>query len=204
MIILIIVMLLLSSGCVHVEERETKIKKTEKAEQEKMVDVLFIIAEQNFRDEELFYTKEEIEEFRLTTEVASKTKGMKKGTLGARAEANLSLKDVKVENYKAVIFVGGQGSSQYFDDEEALNIAKTAKEKNKVVGAICIAPVILANSGILEKKKATVWNGEYIKKLEEEGAIFVNKTVVQDGKIITANGPAAARQFGRTIADAIK
>jgi putative intracellular protease/amidase len=36
--------------------------------------------------------------------------------------------------------------------------------------------------------------------LAEEGAIYTNKQVVVDGNIITANGPAAAREFRRIIA----
>ena len=54
-----------------------------------------------------------------------------------------------------------------------------------------------------ENKKATVWQNisdkESIKILEKNGAEFINKDVVFDGKIITANGPAAAEKFGESI-----
>jgi protease I len=102
-----------------------------------------------------------------------------------------------------VVFVGGSGSKQYFEDPEALEIAKKAYEKGKIVAAICIAPVILANAGILKGKKATVHHGNE-QELEKKGANYINQNVVKDGKIITACGPSAAREFGNTIAKEIK
>jgi len=45
-----------------------------------------------------------------------------------------------------------------------------------------------------------VFDGDYIEAIEVKGATFVNKPVVVDGNVITANGPGAARDFGRTIA----
>jgi len=172
-----------------------------------MTDVLLIIAEQNFRDEELLNTKAELEKAGFSTTIASKSMGIKKGMLGATANAELSLSEVKVDDYRAVVFIGGQGSSQYFNDAESLNIAKSAVLQSKIVAAICIAPIILANSGMLKGKNATVWDsgdGTFISKLEAKEANYINQAVVRDGNIITANGPAAAKQFGKEIVSALK
>ena len=168
-----------------------------------MADILFIIAESNFRDEELFDTKEEIEKRGFSTEIASKTAGEKTGMLGAKAKADIALKDVNVNDYKAIVFVGGAGSRQYFSDQEALKIAKDADSKGKIVAAICIAPVILANAGLLKGKKATVFSGNE-KAIEQKGAVFVSKNIIKDKNIITACGPIAAKMFGSEIAKAIK
>ena len=170
------------------------------------MEVLFIIAEKNFRDEELLNPKEVIEKAGIKAEIASKTAGIKTGVLGAKASA-ISFKDIFIEKYRAVIFVGGQGAAQYFNDSEALEIAKKASEADRIIAAICIAPVILANAGVLEGRKATVWSSasdkSYIHAIEEKGAVFSNEAVVQDGNVITANGPAAARVFGEKIVKAI-
>jgi protease I len=169
-----------------------------------MAEVLLIIAEKDFRDEELFETKEELEKKGLLCVIASKTAGEKKGMLGGKAKAELSLKQVDISKYRAVIFVGGTGSQQYFNDSEALILARTAFEKGKIVGAICIAPVILANSGILKGKEATVFPSQDIDSLKKKGAIYKEKDVVVSGKIITACGPRASREFGIEIAKLIK
>ncbi len=178
----------------------------QKEKEAKMADVLLIIAP-NFRDEELFDTKNAIEKAGLTTVIASKTVGIKKGMFGKTAEAKLALNEVNVTNYKAVAFIGGQGSSTYFDDATALKIAKQAASKNKIIAAICIAPVILANAGILQDKKATVWDDDahtFSSKIIEKGANYTAKDVEKDGNIITANGPEAAKKFGSAIVSAIK
>ena len=62
--------------------------------------------------------------------------------------------------------------------------------------------MILANAGILEGKKATVWYSE-AGRIEAKGAVYVNKSVVKDGNIITASGPQAAEEFGKTIAQTL-
>jgi len=166
--------------------------------------VLLIIAPENFRDEELLHTKEELERAGVQTAVASKKTGEAKGKLGARVNVSLGLDDVRVDDYDGVVFVGGSGSAIYFHDEKAHSIARETFSKGKVISAICIAPITLANAGVLSGKRATVWNGEYIEKLKAKGAIYTGNSVEIDGNVITANGPHAARDFGRAIASAIK
>ena len=166
--------------------------------------VLMVIAPENFRDEELLHTKDELERAGVKTTIASSKTGEAKGKLGARVNVALKLDQVKVDDYDAVVFVGGSGSAIYFNDRRALSIASEAFKKGKKVCAICIASVILANAGVLKGKRATVWNGDYIEKIESKGAIYTGKPVEVDGNVITANGPQAAREFGRAIARAIK
>jgi protease I len=171
---------------------------------ENLKKVLMIIAPENFRDEELLHPKEELERAGANITIASTKATLAQGVLGATVAPNIKLDQVKVDDYDAVVFVGGPGSSIYFNDNRALSIASEAFKKGKVTCAICIAPVTLANAGVLEGKQATVWNGNLIRRIESKGAKYVAKPVVVDGKIITANGPAAAREFGRAIAKALK
>ena len=158
-----------------------------------------IIAPENFRDEELLHTREELERTGTKVTLAS-TKTAAKGLLGARVTPDIKLDQVSLDDYDAVVFVGGPGASIYFDDKRALSISSEALGKGKKICAICIAPTILANAGVLKGKRATVWDGEYVKKIESKGATYTGKPVEVDGNIITANGPGAAREFGRAIA----
>jgi protease I len=99
--------------------------------------------------------------------------------------------------------VGGTGASRYWEDTTIHSMLKQAVKQNKVIGAICIAPVTLANAGILKDRKATVYKTE-TKKLEAKGVKCTGKVVQRDGNIITANGPGAATFFGTVIAQALK
>ncbi len=163
--------------------------------------ILMIIAPANFRDEELLHTQEELVNAGGTVILASTITTEVKGMFGATAIPDVTLDQVEVNNYDAIVFVGGSGSEVYFNDPKALMIAQEAYDKNKLVAAICIAPSILGNADLLQGKRATVWAGneKYPNILRSKGAQFTGENVTQDGRIITANGPEAAREFGRTI-----
>ena len=122
--------------------------------------------------------------------------------LGGKANATITINQVIVENYDAVIFIGGSGAQQYYDNSVALDIARQAADKKKILAAICIAPAILANAGLLDGVKATSFASEQA-RLKKANAKYTGAPVEQDGLIITGSGPAAAKQFGRTIAKAL-
>jgi len=164
--------------------------------------VLMIIAPHNFRDEELLETKEVLESNDASITIASKGVDSANGMLGAVVTVDKDVSEVDVNNYDAVVFVGGSGASVYFDDEEILNLAKEAFNQNKIIGAICIAPSILANAELLEGKKVTSFSSEQ-NNLEKHGAIYTGSDVEQDGRIITGSGPMAASEFGRKISEAL-
>ena len=164
--------------------------------------IVMIIAPQKFRDEELNHTREELERAGGSVTVASMSTDTATGMFGATAQPDITIDQLNVDDFDAVVFVGGSGSEVYFDNPTALNIAKETYSKNKLLTAICIAPSILANANLLQGKQATVWAGDkYINILRSKGANYTGQSVTQDGRIITANGPEAARQFGKTIVD---
>jgi protease I len=92
------------------------------------------------------------------------------------------------------------------DNEDSYRVARETVSQDKILASICISPVILAKAGVLKGKKATVWTDftkSQAKILEKEGAIFEEKPVVVDGKIITANGPGSAEEFGKKIIEVL-
>lgn len=165
--------------------------------------VVMVIAPSNFRDEELLKPKRVLESAGASVRIASKGVPEAAGVLGARVKVDMDLPEVNVEDYDAVVFIGGGGASVYFNDEIALDLAQKSFDAGKVTAAICIAPVILANAGILKGKKATSWTSPTDKSTAEAlkagGAKYVGNDVVVDGFIVTANGPGAAEEFGRKL-----
>lgn len=163
-----------------------------------MATVLMIIAPDGFRDEELFFAQEELENAGHQTVIASLGKGVCRGSRGGAATATFTLAEIEVEHYEAVVFVGGGGSKVYFANRDALRIAQEMAAQGKVVAAICVAPVILANAGLLKGKSATVFSSE-IKAIEGKGAQYTGAMVTVDANIVTGDGPKSARSFGRKI-----
>jgi len=165
--------------------------------------VLLIVAKNGFRDEELFVSKEVLETNGCIVDIASSSKGKCSGMLGKSITAGLSLDEINVPDYSAVVFIGGMGAEEYFNNPIAHRIAREAYEKGKIIAAICIAPVILGRAGILGNKYATVSKG-LKNQLQVSGAVYTGSGVEVDGNIITADGPGATEGFVYKILDALK
>jgi protease I len=165
-----------------------------------MPKILMVIAPKNFRDEELFVPKEFFESKKIAVDVASTVKTPVHSMRGRAVTPNLKISEIVFDDYDSVVFVGGIGvdDERLYENKEYVDLAKKAYLKGKIVAAICIAPKILASAGILKNKKVTVFSSgmEYIRS---KGATVSTQDVVQDGMIITASGPNAARKFAETI-----
>ncbi len=164
--------------------------------------VVMIIGTKDFRDEELFETKEVVEKAGGNVTVASSSLKEATGMLDGTCKPDMLVKDIKPEEFDAVVFVGGTGATEYWDDPEAHALAKAAAQNGKLVCAICVAPVTLANAGLLDGKKATVWRSSR-EKIKAKGAMYTGADVEIDGKLITAEGPKSATKFGQAIVRAL-
>lgn len=165
-----------------------------------MKTALFVIAQEVFRDEEYAVPKETLESRGMRVVTASSLAGPAVGKLGMTATADISLADAGQSEWDAVVFIGGGGASAFFDDALAHRIATQALAGGHVVGAICIAPSTLARAGLLDGVLATAFASQK-QDLIAHGADWVEVPVVVSGRIVTANGPDAAEEFGRCIAD---
>lgn len=165
--------------------------------------IVMVIAQNNFRDEELNQPKKILEDKGFDVKVASSSKETATGMLGTRVEPDLTLDEISVDDLDALIFIGGGGAREYWNNNSALSLAKEADDSGKILGAICIAPVILANAGVLTGKKATVFSTER-DELESKEVTCTGKEVERDGNIITSSGPEVATEFGNAIVEALQ
>jgi protease I len=164
---------------------------------------LLIIAQQGYQDHELDGTRKGLMDAGFDVVLSSTEAGTCMGKFGGTEEATVALRDVDVHAYDRIAFIGGPGAVGLVEDADALRIAREVALSGKPLGAICIAPLIVAAAGVLQGKKATVWDdghGTQIREMKRSGAIFVNEPVVTDGLLVTGNGPAAAEEFGKILA----
>ena len=162
--------------------------------------VLLVIAPEKFRDEELAEPVAALKKAGIGYDIASTRRGTCTGMLGAKATA-ISLDEVDPKNYDGIILVGGNGAQAHLWDDDLLQpMVKFFAEKMLMVGAICLAPVVLARAGILKGKKATYFESPTaFREMKAGGAILVNQPVVTDTRLVTANGPAASKAFSDTF-----
>lgn len=160
--------------------------------------VLIVIAAADFRDEEFFEPYNRLRQCGASVTVASSKKGQAVSAFGKIVAVDRQITECKAEDYDAVVFIGGPGAVEFFTNATAHALARAAAEQGKVLAAICIAPVTLANAGVLKGKKATGFPS-FQSQLADQGALLVNQDVVQDGKLLTASGPKAAREFAAAL-----
>ena len=100
--------------------------------------ILMVIAPSGFRDEELFVPEEFFEKNGAEVVIASDRKGTARGMLGRTASVDLSVSEVDISDYDAVVFVGGSGveSHKLYENEAYLKLAADADSSGKVIGAI--------------------------------------------------------------------
>ncbi len=168
-----------------------------------MKSALIIIAQKGYQDVELDGTRKGLEAAGYTVVLASTKKGECVGKFDGREMAEIALKNVKVADYDKVAFIGGPGMLQAWQDEEMKRVAREAAESGIPLGAICIAPKILASAEVLAGKKATVANadGDQDGFLALHDCEYTGESVTVDGLIVTANGPDAAVEFGKALAE---
>lgn len=165
--------------------------------------VLMIIAARDFRDEEYQVPRRALEKENVVVTVASSTLGEARGMLGLAVKPDLLLRQVRMEPYAGVIFVGGSGAKEFWDDRLAHYLAREAVRQKKVLGAICMAPVTLARAGLLKGKKVSAWESTS-NMIEKTGAVWNSGDISIAGNIITASGPSAAAEFAEKFIALLK
>lgn len=168
-------------------------------------EVLMVIAQENFRDEEFFEPKKVFEDNGIDVTVASSSKETATGMLGGTAKPDINISDANMDDYDAIVISGGSGSKEYlWSNKDLHKLVNKAYKDNKIVSAICVSPVVLAKSGILKGKNVTVFDDpNSITEIKECGACYENKSVVSCENIITGKGPDYAEEFGKAVLNAL-
>jgi protease I len=163
--------------------------------------ILIAVAPEKYRDEELDGPLSALQKAGIGFDIASTRRGTCRGMLGATTTATLSFEEVDPVQYAGLIIIGGAGAPAHlWNDEVLLQLAKYFDKSGKVIAAICLAPVVFARAGALKGKKATFFfSPESFREMKKGGAAMVKEPVVTDGRIITADGPAAAKAFGDAV-----
>ncbi len=112
-------------------------------------------------------------------------------------QTDVSKADADFASYDGIVLPGGMpGTTHLMEDDTVNRVIKEFATSGKLVAAICAAPSVLGNAGLLEGKKATCYPGVESKLT---GADFVTDPVAKDGNIITSRGLGTAIEFAAEI-----
>lgn len=121
------------------------------------------------------------------------------GAHGITVAADRLFSEVDFSEADMLILPGGMPGTKNLNAHEELKALLLAHSKaGKQLAAICAAPMILGQLGILEGKEATCYPGN---EVHLKGAILSEYMIVQDGNVITASGPGVAAEFALQIVE---
>jgi 4-methyl-5(b-hydroxyethyl)-thiazole monophosphate biosynthesis len=99
------------------------------------------------------------------------------------------------DDYDMVVLPGGMpGAKHLNEDPRVKTLLNKMADGGKYTAAICAAPMVLAEAGLLDGRRATSFPG-FVDKMDLPDVTYLTDPVVQDGKVITSRGPGTAMDF---------
>ena len=110
-----------------------------------------------------------------------------------------SLDQVFEDDFDMIVLPGGLPGADHLDaDPRIHSLLHWMAEQERYTAAICAAPKVLLNAGLLDGREATAYPG-IIDGLVTENSRLLADAVVTDGKFVTSRGPGTAMDFALTL-----
>lgn len=150
--------------------------------------ILMFVANE-FEDSELLYPRIRLMEEGMDVIVAGEKKGETyKGKHGVPITADISLSDVSVKSFSALVIPGGYAPDKLRTNEHVKKIVKQFNQQQKLIAFICHAGWIPVSAGVIDGVKCTSYHT--IKDdMVNAGAKWVDKAVVVDKNFISSRNP---------------
>ncbi len=155
-----------------------------------------IISADNFEDSELLVPYYRLQEAGIGVEVASLGRGTINGKHGYEVRVDKSLVEVNPDDYALLILPGGKAPAAIRKEPRALAICREFMSHDKPVAAICHGPQTLISAGLVRGRRLTCYR-TVADELREAGAIYEDREVVVDGKLVTSRQPSDLPAFMR-------
>lgn len=122
-----------------------------------------------------------------------------KASRGMRLIADMTLQQAMQKDYDMIVLPGGQPGADHLDRDPRIHalLEKMVAEK-KYIAAICAAPKVLANAGLLDGRKATSFPGS-LDGCQISGMDYLEQPVVIDDRLVTSRGPGTAMDFALSL-----
>ncbi len=117
------------------------------------------------------------------------------GRCGVTVQVDAPLTEVADQAFDLLLLPGGPGVKAVRSDGRAAGLARRFALAGKLVAAICAAPTVLADAGLLADKRYTA---HFSVHDELKGALG-GERVVQDERLITSRGAGTALEFGLAL-----
>lgn len=132
--------------------------------------------------------------FSLVT--AGLTEGPITASRGVRLLPDTTLDGVRALDFDVLVLSGGKGAALLKRDPRVLAAVRDLHEAGRWICAVCAAPLVLQEAGILAGRRVTCFPG-----VAEQltATVRLNERVVVDGKLITSQGAGTSLEFALAI-----
>ena len=118
---------------------------------------------------------------------------------GIRLVPDVTLDEALKQEFDMVVLPGGMpGAANLNNDPRIKPLLREMAAKGKYTAAICAAPMVLAEAGLLSGKRATSYPG-FVDKMSLPDTTYCTDPVVRDGTVITSRGPGTAMDFALAL-----
>lgn len=162
-----------------------------------------IISADHFEDSELLVPYYRLQEEGLQVDVASISRGKIHGKHGYEVVVDKALRDVDPGAYDLLVLPGGKAPATLRKEPAAVAIAQDFMRSGKPVAAICHGPQILITAGVMQERHATCYHS-VAEELQQSGALYEDRDVVVDGKLVTSRQPSDLPAFLREMVRLLK
>jgi protease I len=123
---------------------------------------------------------------------------------GYGAEADVALDDVRVEDYQAVLILGGRAPEYLRHDPRVRDTVREFDRQQKWIFSICHGIQILAAAGLLRGKRVTAY-AHCRCEIEAAGGDYIAADqAVRDGRLVTAQTWQSHPEFYRLVFDCLR
>jgi protease I len=159
-----------------------------------------ILIENMFEEVELLYPYYRLEEAGYEVHLVGKEKNKEyKGkTSSYPFKSTHASKDVKADDYEAVVIPGGYSPDYMRRTEETVDFVSNMFKQKKLIAAICHGPWMIASGCDIKGKNITSFHS--IKDdLRNAGANWLDEEVVVDENLITSQNPSTMTKWLKAI-----
>lgn len=163
--------------------------------------ILMVIAHKHFRDEEFSEPHTLFTKSGAKVTVASTDTTEAQGMLGMTVKPDILIDEATMDDYEAIVLVGGSGSTALWDNEQLHALLRNAHQGEKVIGAICLSPVTLVKAGLAKGNTLACYRTPEVEAIFEKYEVQLSEKDVEVlDNMVTANGPPAAKAYAEKIA----
>jgi protease I len=148
--------------------------------------------------------KEQGVEVKIVSPESGEIKGWNKKDWGTPVKVDLTLDQAKADDFDALVMPGGQINPDLLRvNDKALQFIRAFYEQKKVIAAVCHAPWLLIETGIVKGRKATSYKSIKTDMINA-GAKWEDSEVVTDQGIVTSRNPGDLEAFSKKIMEEIE